>query len=155
MMAYLRESAKQGGDVVARMLGTGVMEDRDGGRLRDCAFANVCLPIRVLETGAEGEGRGGEVRKGEEEIQEEDVGTVVNYIQSTLVKEFGTFVSCFGYKGRVWARLSGMVYLEEEDWEWCGDVLGRVCERVVKGEWKVGEEGVREKLGKLDLDVEE
>ena len=143
-MAYLRESIREGGDRVAAMLGTDVMAnqaDREGGRggggrLRDCAFANVRLPITVTEAArgsGSGSGSGAVVRGG---VTPREIPAVVAYMQQTFVQEFNTFIVVYGYQGRLWTRLSGQIYLEEGDWEWCGNVLGEVCARVREGRFR-------------------
>lgn len=60
---------------------------------------------------------------------------VLNWICSTLVKEFNTFMAIVWYGDAWWVRFSAQVYLEEEDFEWAAQVLKGVCERVMKGEF--------------------
>lgn len=67
-------------------------------------------------------------------VQAEDVPKHVAWMEKTLVDEFNTMVPIFEYKGRVWCRVSGQVYLELKDFEWLGGVLRTLCERVGDGE---------------------
>ena len=149
-MRYLRESMRKGGDRVAEILGTEVMEnraDRGGvrgaGSLRDCGFANVRLPLTVssptLDSNPAESENGKGVVKGY--VAQEEVGKVVDYMQMTFVDEFDTFIAVYEYKGKLWTRLSGQVYLDMSDWEWCAGVLGKVCARVREGRFR-GEEDV-------------
>lgn len=157
VMQYLKESMRRGGDRVAQILGTDVMDDDDGKRngekagLRDCGFANVRLPITVsasasasaeaasasasASSGEESEEAGG---TGRADLFPSELSRAVDYMQATFVDEFDTFIAVYAYKGRLWTRLSGQVYLEMADWKWCGRVLGVVCERVRRGEFREG-----------------
>jgi len=189
---YIRDNAQRGADMIAMLLGTEVMDDLDpglglkamgsyeastgqdqvsrkwAGGLRDCAMANVVLPITILGTerstgsirlGPGGTGNGGGLSPGYHKrlslggcstlvappvsgnsietvtINKEEVSTVVNWMQETLVNEFNTFVAIYEYHGQIWMRISGQIYLELKDWEWLGGVLKHLCERVGDGEF--------------------
>ena len=67
-------------------------------------------------------------------IHAADVPTHVAWMEKTLVEEFNTFVAVYEYKGRMWVRISGQIYLELKDFEWLGGVLRGLCERVGWGE---------------------
>ena len=67
-------------------------------------------------------------------ILQSDLGTHIAWIERILVEEYNTFVPVFEYKGRIYTRVSGQVYLEVRDFEWLGNVLRGVCERVGEGE---------------------
>lgn len=192
---YVRDNAQRGADLLALILGTEVMDDLDpgsglktmgsyeggtgqaqqmrnwAGGLRDCALANVLLPISIL--GAErngsirigpggsssGGGLGIEYRKrpsitslssngymaspvlssapiGESVILKRDeVGPAIEWMQHTLVHEYNTFVAIYEYHSQIWCRLSGQIYLELKDWEWLGNILKTLLERVDNGEF--------------------
>lgn len=86
------------------------------------------------------EGEGKENNGGDGAIPATALGGVVNHMQKTLLDEFNTFIAIYVYKGRVWARLSAQVYLDEGDFAWAGEVLGVLCGRVRGGEgWREGE----------------
>lgn len=210
---YIRDIAQRGADLLAMLLGTEVMDDldagyglrtmgsyeatdrREGGRigwsggLRDCAMANVLLPITIVGATSRGSismgpggagsagglspalrkssygfpsaagnssrrspsaGAGatlGEPRRsasplnspsllsaGPIVIQEADVPQHVAWMEKTLVDEFNTFVAIYEYDGKLWTRISGQIYLELKDFEWLGEVLKGLCERVRAGE---------------------
>ncbi|KAK5227057.1 hypothetical protein LTR72_003047 [Exophiala xenobiotica] len=206
---YIRDIAQRGADLLAMVLGTEVMDDldagyglktmgsyeatdrREGGRwfggLRDCAMANVLLPITIVDAASRGSismGPGGAgsagglspalrqssygfsnpsnntqtlsstpggllgepsisrspkgspsiLSAGPIIVQEADVPTHKAWMEKTLVDEFNTFVAIYEYEGRVWTRISGQIYLELKDFEWLGEVLKGLCERIRAGE---------------------
>ena len=92
-----------------------------GGGLRDCALANIQLPLFI-------DGEGG---LGWEEVHE-----VRNWMESQLIEKYNTFACVFEYKGKLWARVSGQVYLELSDFEWLGQVLQELCTAVKAGEYR-------------------
>ena len=99
------------------MLGTEVMDDGVDWRgsepgLRNCALATVRLPMKVPAA---------------------QVSQARLWVEQTLADEYETFLAVFEYKGRMWTRLSGQVYLERSDWEWAGGVLRELCARVAQG----------------------
>ncbi len=58
----------------------------------------------------------------------------IAWMEKTLVDEFNTFVAIYEYEGKLWTRISGQIYLELKDFEWLGEVLKGLCERVRAGE---------------------
>lgn len=220
---YIRDIAQRGADLLAMVLGTEVMDDldagyglktmgsyeatdrRDGGRtgwsggLRDCAMANVLLPITIVGASARGSismgpgGAGsagglspalrqnsygfpnpgnpqslrtpspsgllgepnisrsplnspGALSAGPTVVLEADVPTHVAWMEKTLVNEFNTFVAIYEYDARLWTRISGQIYLELKDFEWLGEVLKGLCERVRAGESLRGKSDISERM---------
>lgn len=120
IFGYLDALANEGGDLVARMLGTEVLQEGDGwsseeSRFRRCAMINVRLPLDIVP---------------------EDVRAVVQWVGETLIRKYGTYVPVFRYGDALWTRLSAQVYLERKDFEWIGGVLGEVCERIRRREYQ-------------------
>ena len=198
---YIRENAQRGADMIAMLLGTEVMDDLDqgsglkamgsyeastgqeqvsrrwAGGLRDCAMANIVLPITILgaerngsvRLGPGGAGSGGGLSPGlsigkrpslggkrlslglgahsiseaphstsgieATTVKLEEVPQVINWIQETLISELNTFLPIFEYHGQIYTRISGQIYLELKDWEWLGEKLRDLCERVGTGEF--------------------
>ncbi|KAE8415960.1 pyridoxal phosphate-dependent transferase [Aspergillus pseudocaelatus] len=140
--AYLETLAREAGDIVARALGTEVMQEpglKEGetSQLRRCGLATVRLPIAVSSaTAASGNGGGAVTRvQGEDgtsylRIQSSLVSTVSTWFRDTLFDRYETFVPVFQHGGWLWTRLSAQVYLEKEDFEWLGGVLKECCDRV-------------------------
>ncbi|KAL2062450.1 hypothetical protein VTL71DRAFT_6716 [Oculimacula yallundae] len=121
---YCYMIARQGGEIMARILETSVMDTKNG-TMRDCAFANVELPLLFKE---------GEVdaSKGELDIsQAENIGS---WIKLTAAREFDTYLQTAFHGGKLWVRFSGQIYLEKSDFEWVGPRLKELCERVKKGD---------------------
>ncbi len=123
--------------MVAKIFDTEVM-DHPGSKLRDCAFANERLPLTVGTNTAVGE------------ISQKKVRMVTNWVQAMLVVEYGMFIAVIFYRGAWWVRLNGMMYLEVRDFEWAGEVLKGLCEKVRTG--KIEEDGgVLKGVGKLSI----
>lgn len=134
---YCTRLARQGGDIVASMLGTDVLDNR-AGTLRDgCAFANVRLPITVT-TDNNDDGNtedGGSVPAAE-------VDRVLRWLLTTAVHEFDTYLQSFYYAGHLWTRLSAQVYLDLPDFVWAATTLRELSARARRGEWRTFEDAV-------------
>lgn len=109
---------KAGGITVARILQTEVLDNGEGS-LTKCCFANVRLPLTI------GDAQG--------EVREEDAAAATQWLVMTMVGEHHTFMAVVFYAGSWWVRLSGQIYLEAQDFEWAGEVLKGLCERVRNG----------------------
>lgn len=132
---YLEELANEGGDIVAAALGTNVLQEpglRSGERseIRRCGMSTVRLPIAI---GHEGDETSSSPYP---PVSADDVSKVVNFLQMTLKDEFRTFVPIFQHGDWLWTRLSAQVYLEKKDFEWLGEVLKGLVERVGKAEYR-------------------
>ncbi|WZH43294.1 pyridoxal phosphate-dependent transferase [Fusarium acuminatum] len=125
ILSYLWDLNKKGSAAVAKKLGTTYMENSTG-TMRNCGMANIALPIWSVQ----GQGQDGEVVVSEEETQ-----TAFQWILNTLISDYKTFLSLFLHGGRFWVRISAQVYLGMEDYEWAGDVLEKICERVKAKEY--------------------
>ncbi|RSM17916.1 hypothetical protein CDV31_003342 [Fusarium ambrosium] len=121
ILEYLWDLNKKGTDIVAQALNTSVMENKTG-TLRNCAMGNVALPLWA------GEGEGIVVPADETQ-------KAFQWMLTTLIDDYKTFMSLFIHGGRFWARISAQVYLGVEDYVWAGKVLKELCERVAKKEY--------------------
>ncbi|KAI0429436.1 pyridoxal phosphate-dependent transferase [Xylaria sp. FL1042] len=112
IMEYTHTLAREGGRIVARILGTQVLDNGPQSNMARCAMTNVALPIDV------------------------DIASITtqHWIMRTMVEEYKTFIALIVHAGRLWARLSAQVYLDVEDFEWAGHTLLELCERVKRGE---------------------
>ncbi|KAI0011505.1 aminotransferase family protein-like protein [Xylariaceae sp. FL0662B] len=125
---YCQTVAKEGGELMAAMMGTQVLENRSG-TLRACCFTNVRLPLEAEPVGTPPEDRqehlvhAGKIPAGEAQA-------VADWITKTTVDEFDTFIATRYYAGAFWVRISGQVYLERADFEWAANVLLELCNRV-------------------------
>ena len=128
ILTSLTQLAREGGNKAATILGTKIL-DNEAQSMTRCSMVNVALPLAV--EGAEGAELADLPKIPPDEVQE-----VSNWILTTLVDEYKTFVALYIYGGRWWMRLSAQVYLEVDDFEFAGRTLKEVCERVAKGEYK-------------------
>ncbi|OTB09562.1 hypothetical protein M426DRAFT_316115 [Hypoxylon sp. CI-4A] len=124
---YCMNTAKEGGELMAAIMGTEVLENRTG-TLRGCFFVNVRLPLEVVDM-AERPQTGKHMGK----IPASKAKAVADWITKTSVDEFDTFIATRHYAGAFWIRLSSQIYLERADFEWAANVLLGLCERVRNG----------------------
>ena len=116
IMRYCSELAREGGKRVATILGTELM-----GNDEETCFTNVKLPLPI------GDGEG--------EIKKSDVHVAREWIVSSLVKDHKTYVGTYTHANSIWVRISGQIYLELEDIVWGAEVLKKLCQRVLTGEY--------------------
>ncbi|OJJ47209.1 hypothetical protein ASPZODRAFT_64654 [Penicilliopsis zonata CBS 506.65] len=106
--SYMESLAREGGDLVAAILGTEVLQETDlqpgeKSQLRRCAMANIRVPVDI------------------EDIP--DVPAACAWLQKTLNDEYNTFVPFYPHGGALWFRVCAQVYLEKSDFQWLGEVL--------------------------------
>ncbi|KAI2641314.1 PLP-dependent transferase [Xylaria nigripes] len=104
---YNQVLAREGGKIIARILGTEVLDNKSR-TISSCSMTNVALPIDVTIASA----------------------VACNWMMRTMSKEYKTFIAMIVHAGRVWARISAQVYLDLEDFEWAGHMLLELCERI-------------------------
>ncbi|KAI0832286.1 PLP-dependent transferase [Hypoxylon sp. FL0890] len=109
---YIQRLAREGGRKAAQVLGTEVLENKSGSMSR-CATTNVALPLKT-----------------------EEAFNAIGWMQEKMMSDYKTFIPLFTHNGRLWARISAQVYLDIEDFEWAGQILLELCERVKRGEAK-------------------
>lgn len=127
ILNYVQTLAREGAKLVAKELGTEVLENKTGTLGGECCLSNVRLPLDV------GKAKEYAAKAG---IREVDVGGAVrDWMSKTLIDDYGTFIQSLFYGGAWWARLSGQVYLDMADMEFAADTLGKVCARIEAGEW--------------------
>jgi hypothetical protein len=121
---YCARLAQEGGNAVAKALGTEVLDNKSGSLRRGCAFATVRLPVPV---------------GGEEGLAFAELDKAIRWFYTTTSKDYDTYLQTFFYRGAIWTRLSGQAYLDMADFEWAGRVLEAMSARMRSGEWR-GEE---------------
>ncbi|KAI0887982.1 aminotransferase family protein-like protein [Annulohypoxylon maeteangense] len=121
---YCINMAKEGGELMATILGTDVLENNTG-TLRSCCFTNVRLPLEVTEEPGEGRHIG--------RVPVTEAKAVADWITIKSVEEFDTFIATRYYAGAFWVRISSQIYLDRADFEWAAHVLLDLCNRVRKG----------------------
>ncbi|KAI1170948.1 putative aminotransferase family protein [Nemania sp. FL0916] len=132
---YCFSVARRAGEVAAAIFETEVM-DSPGSRMRECNFANVRLPLTISSSSAnqneDGKGKG-EWQNGV--IPAEHADRVGLWFKATGVRESGCYFQTCAYGGAFWWRLSGMIYVDVEDFRKGAEILKGLCERAGKGEY--------------------
>ncbi|KAK6857664.1 hypothetical protein PG995_006491 [Apiospora arundinis] len=131
---YIKRLAKQGGDRVAEILQTEVLEEPALGpgladsQMRDCGIVTVRLPLSIAFGSASAATVPGAPLAGEE------VGPAIRHLTKALAEEYKTWLPIIDHHGWIWARLCAQVYLEISDFEMAGDALKVLCERILNRE---------------------
>jgi selenocysteine lyase/cysteine desulfurase len=113
IIAYGLHLARTGGQIVADILGTEVLEN-DEGTLGNCAMTNIRLPLALSPAACDA-------------TTPKDVGS---WIMETRITKRSTSVSVFPYAGAWWVRLSAPVYITCEDFRTAGLQLRKICEHL-------------------------
>jgi hercynylcysteine S-oxide lyase len=129
ILDYLWSLVKDGGKKVAEILGTRVLENSKG-TLTNCGMVNVALPMIMIVDDAFVTASNGDIA-----IPRAEAYAATQWMLETLMSEYKTFIALYVYDHRWWARLSGQVYLDMDDFEWAGNCLKTLCERVEKREY--------------------
>ncbi|KAK6004318.1 hypothetical protein QM012_008180 [Aureobasidium pullulans] len=103
IISYNKELARKGGQVVADILGTEVLDNAEL-TLGDCAMTNVRLPISP-------------------EICSDKLADSLNMVMN---RKRNIAVNVYRYKKALWVRLSAQVYLEMQHFEAAGQALREV-----------------------------
>jgi selenocysteine lyase/cysteine desulfurase len=136
--SYCQTLVCAGSKKIAEMLGTEIMDNEEG-TLTQCCMVNVRLPLKVSHPEKHKTAPGEYAVKPGYDVEATD------WMLDTLMNEFKTFIAIYYFQDAWWARMSGQIYLDMEDFEWAGRVLKELCERVGKGEYLVGGEKVDQK----------
>ena len=136
---YVRQLAKDGGDRVASILGTEVLEEPAltlgaGSQMRNCGIATVRLPLAIA-TGSSA----ASAKLSHAPLSEQEVGPAVRYLTKSLADTYKTWLPIIDYEGWIWVRLCAQIYLEISDFEFAGSALKVLCEKIVRRE--TGQEG--------------
>lgn len=139
IMKYIQDISQRGAQIIAGMLGTEVL-DNNGRTLTKCALQNIRLPIgiRSRERYISPKEREGKVET--VLVDDHKKALLTHYLQRVMSQEFNTFIPVILYRGNWYARVSGQVYLDEEDFRFGGRVLLDLVERVKNGLFLSGAE---------------
>ena len=113
---YCHDIAQAGGQRIAELLGTKVMNN-ESGTLKNCCFVNVELPLNFAQ-----------------EFDPTDAARIAKWMMDQAMETYDTHIPVKYHAGKMWARLSGQIYLELEDFDFGGKVLQELCQRVQRGE---------------------
>jgi len=125
---YCLDLAREGGRVIANILGTEVMENTQQ-TLGKCSFTNIRLPLEFFPS----DFRDAPASQALDAI---DGPTIVKWLMERAMCEYDTWIPGKFYGEAAWVRLSAQIYLEMKDFEWAATVLLSLCKRVVSGEWR-------------------
>ena len=127
---YVQWLAKEGGDRVASILQTEVLEEPAlapgaGSQMRECGIATVRLPLAIA-AGASA----ASAKVPYAALTEEEVVPAVQYLTKSLADSYKTWLPIIDYGGWIWVRLCAQIYLEVSDFEFAGNALKVLCERI-------------------------
>lgn len=120
---YCTNLAREGGEKVAQILGTRVL-DNASHTLTNCHMINVLLPLGERPAATQGQSP--------TTAPPEAEAAAVELMRKLMIDEYKTFLPVFFFQGAWWTRLSGQVYLDMSDFEWAGQMLKELCERLGK-----------------------
>jgi hypothetical protein len=96
-----------------------------------CNLVNVRLPLELITDDGDDDESGKRVGK----IDPKHAGKVVLWLKTMGVEESGCYFQTRLYRGSFWWRLSGMIYVDVEDFVRGAEVLKGLCERAARGEY--------------------
>lgn len=126
IIEYNTKLAKDGGQLVAKMLGTEVL-DNSTNTITNCSLVNVRLPLSASPTKS----------PGVLTIDPAHAMKSIQFIEEGLAQDHQTFIAIFFFQNQWWARFSAQVYLDLSDFEWGGEKLKEMCERVGQENFEV------------------
>ncbi|KAJ3558184.1 hypothetical protein NPX13_g9763 [Xylaria arbuscula] len=124
---YCRSIVRKGAKVALSIFGTEIM-DSPNSRIRECYFANVRLPLEMVD---DNDSAGRETKK----IPLSHGARVIQWFREVGVRESGCYTQLYVYYGVMWWRISGMIYVDEDDFRKAAEMLKGLCERAAKGEY--------------------
>jgi hypothetical protein len=156
---YIKWVGQAGAELLAQRLGTKVMHvvsdnavesghghqnTTDLCEIRQCAMANVLLPLKVITTKNTPATTSSQPPPKSPDSSSDsilpipiiaaDLSTHASWLTSTLIKEYHIGVAVFVYSSQIWLRVSGQIYLEIADFERFAGVMIQALERLRKGE---------------------
>ncbi|DAA78683.1 TPA_exp: Uncharacterized protein A8136_2468 [Trichophyton benhamiae CBS 112371] len=140
IMQYCQTLAFEAGNRVAGIWGTDVLSEfcSSGGDLdvtkekrsefRKCAFANVRLPITLVDDQNVPQGK--LVKAEWPVVRMADAVPTCRAMEQRLVLKHSTMSPCYVHAGSIWTRLSAQVYLEVSDFEWLASAFKKIFEEL-------------------------
>ncbi|KAL1311483.1 hypothetical protein AAFC00_004424 [Neodothiora populina] len=116
---YINSLAREGGQAVADILGTTVLEC-DPAALGVCCMTNVRLPLDLVRLIAEDTKRSDDI---------------CHWIMRAMSMRHQIAVYAYEHAGVLWVRLSAQIYLGLQDFEIAGEVLKELCVEVAYCKW--------------------
>ena len=126
IIEYCTKLAQDAGQLIAKSLGTEVLDNKTK-TMSQCCMSMVRLPIDFEKAQQAGEEAG---------LGKNKVPATMNiWLQKIMVDKHNTFLQTMFYGGAWWARFSGQVYLELDDFESALPSLTELCEQANNGKW--------------------
>lgn len=125
IMEYTSNLALDGAKVIAKYLGTKILDNEEGTLTKGCSLSNVLLPMTVSDSPIAGTNT----------VKPAHVGQVTLWVEAALMQDYDTFLAIYFFQGQWWVRLSGQVYLDISDFKWAAENLKDICGRAGKGEF--------------------
>jgi hercynylcysteine S-oxide lyase len=136
IMNYCFDLARDGGRLVAQILGTEVMDNEDHTLTHQCCMVNVRLPLEVVDDRDEVNESSKGVPASDANtiaiVPSSQASTVTHFLTSACVTEYSTFIALIFYRNAWWARFSAQIYLELADFEYGAQVLKTLCQKVAQ-----------------------
>lgn len=140
IMRYCHDMAAEGGRKAASILGTEIMENEEGTLSGGTAFANVLLPLNVVESEEDqtplNPRTTAEHRATFPAIPRTEVLPICQWMAKKSALEHQTFLAIIFYRSRLWWRLSAQIYLDVEDIVWGAVMCKKLCGEIAKGAWR-------------------
>lgn len=129
---YVHWLAREGGDRVASILQTEVMEERviapgAGSQMRNCGIATVRLPLAISTDSSTMPPTASYPA-----LTTDEIGPAVRFLTKALADTYKTWLPIIDYNGWVWIRLCAQIYLEISDFEFVANALRILCEKILK-----------------------
>jgi selenocysteine lyase/cysteine desulfurase len=119
---YVNRVAREGAEIIARILYPNG-HNNDGSNssaitmgTEEIAMYNILLPIPPTPYASQ--------------IDSAKLQAACSSLSAKMLEQTSTFIPTFFYKGHLWARISGQIYLESEDFEIGGKVLKNLVDIV-------------------------
>jgi hercynylcysteine S-oxide lyase len=125
---YSFDLARTGGQLVAEILGTEVMDNKTKS-LSQCCFTMVRLSLNFATC------QSSSLATEDQSLSPEQGPAIVKWIMEKLMNEHDTWIPMKYYSGAIWVRLSAQAYLELEDFEWAAQILSGLCHQICAGNW--------------------
>ncbi|KAB8298679.1 hypothetical protein EYC80_000856 [Monilinia laxa] len=121
---YCFDLAKVGGSICASALNTYTLPVDPG---RETCFTNIRLPIPFWPNNTQHK------HTNTTAFPFTEAEKIRFWLNKTAVEESDTYLQIGWHAGVLWVRLSAQIYLELRDFEWVGERLRNLCERVNEG----------------------
>lgn len=125
---YCFDLARNGGELVAKVLGTEVMQNSTQ-TLNQCCFTNVRLPLAFSSRTSPKSGQLHPM------FDPKHGPTISKWIMEHSMIDHNTWIPGKFYNGAAWVRLSAQIYLDMEDFARAAEILSDLCLKARSRSW--------------------